>query len=272
MTGGLVIALFASIRQGIARARRDGRLTTYQDRHRIASLLSLFPLPLPKILTLFGSDKQRPGEHSYGPTYQFLFRPFRYKPIKLLEIGLLYGESLLAWRCFFPFGMTVGIDIEPKDHLAGHRTRTYVADQGSASDLASVCQREGPFDIIIDDGSHLSHHQLFSFYQTFPSLREGGLYIIEDVQTSFWPGEETGTHWDGRRITDPEFRRTCYGEFLELAKYLNHAEFVSLRDTDPAMLEIGRQISRIAFEHNMIAIRKGKNEQLSNFISRSNEN
>lgn len=257
--------MLTSIRQCIAAVRRDGRLTTYKDRYRFASLASWFPLPLPRILTLFGSDKQRSGQHSYGSTYAVLFRPFRYKRIKLLEIGLLYGESLLAWRCFFPFGTTVGIDIEPKEHLAGNRTRTYVADQGSASDLAAVCQREGPFDIVIDDGSHLNHHQLFSFNQIFPSLKDGGLYIIEDVQTSFWPGGETNSDWDGRRITEPEFGQTCYGVFLELAKYLNHAEFITLRDTDPAMSELGKQIIRIAFEHNMIVIWKGRNDQLSNF-------
>jgi demethylmacrocin O-methyltransferase len=122
---------------------------------------------------------------------------------------------------------------------------------------------EGQFDIIIDDGSHLSQHQLFSFYQTFPCLKDGGIYI-EDVQTSFWPGKETGTHWDGSRATEPEFRRTCYGEFLELAKYLNHAEFVTFKDTELAMVEMGRQIIRIAFEHNMIIVWKGSNEQPSN--------
>ena len=82
----------------------------------------------------------------------------RYKPVKLLEIGVLEGDLLLAWRGFFPFGTTVGIDIAPKAHLAGNRTRIYTADQGSAADLARVCQQEGPFDIIIDDGSHLGWH------------------------------------------------------------------------------------------------------------------
>ena len=84
------------------------------------------------------------------------------------------------------------------------------------------------------------------------------------MQTSFWPGKETGTHWDGSRATEPEFRRTCYGEFLELAKYLNHAEFVTFKDTELAMVEMGRQIIRIAFEHNMIIVWKGSNEQPSN--------
>ena len=54
------------------------------------------------------------------------------------------------------------------------------------------------------------------------------MYIIEDIQTSFWPVELIGVQWDGRHITDPAFGETCYGEFLELSKYLNHAEFMTL--------------------------------------------
>ncbi|MDE2200689.1 MAG: class I SAM-dependent methyltransferase, partial [Rhodospirillales bacterium] len=161
------------------------RRTTYRDRYAIASVLSLLPLPLARILALFGSDKQRPGEHSYGAAYAAVFGPFRYRRTKLLEIGLLSGDSLLAWRCYFPRGTTIGADIEPKQHLAGARTRIYTTDQSSADDLATLAAKEGPFDIIIDDGSHQNAHQIFTFHALFDSLRDGGVYVIEDVQTSF---------------------------------------------------------------------------------------
>ena len=110
--------MFESLRRLVAR-HRGGRLTTYRDRYRIAALLSLLPLSVSRIISLFGSDKQRPGEHAYGPTYQSILAPFRYRPVRILEIGILNGESLLAWRCFFPFGTTIGIDIEAKPGMAG---------------------------------------------------------------------------------------------------------------------------------------------------------
>ena len=256
--------MLSRIHNAIGRHRSGGRLTTFRDRYRIAAALSLFPLPLAVILRLFGSDKQRPGEHAYGESYHTMLRPYRYRATRLLEIGLLSGDSVLAWRCFFPFGTTIGIDIDPKHHLAGNRTRIYQADQGSASDLATLCEREATFDVIIDDGSHFNRHQIFSFRQLFPHLRDGGIYIIEDVQTSFWSDTQLGTAWDGRHITDPEFRGTCCGEFLELAKYLNHSEFMTLDDVDPVLLNLGRQIGRIAFEHNVIAIWKRANGLASN--------
>ena len=245
-----------------------GRRTTYQDRYLIASLLSLFPLSLPFILKLFGSDKQKPGEHSYGATYEEVFRRYRFQKAKILEIGLLAGDSLLSWRCYFPRATIIGADIEPKPQMAGSRTRIYTVDQSAAADLDRMVAQEGPFDIIIDDGSHLNAHQVFTFYHLFDSLKDGGVYVIEDIQTSFWSGEVRGFQWDGKPITDPGFNETFYGEALELAKYVNHAEFLSLDGVDPRRLALGRQITRVAFEHNLIFIWKGDNAQASNYVER----
>jgi hypothetical protein len=44
----------------------------------------------------------------------------------------------------------------------------------------------GPFSIIIDDGSHVPSHQWKTFTYLWKSLAPGGLYIIEDVETSYW--------------------------------------------------------------------------------------
>lgn len=251
----------------LTRTRAPGeRRTTYGDRYVIAGFLSLIPLRLRTILALFGSDKQRPGQHSYGATYEAIFRRFRYRRIKILEIGLLGGDSLLSWRCYFPFATTIGIDIDPKPELAGKKTRVYAADQSSAGDLAALVVKEGPFDIIIDDGSHQNAHQIFTFLQLFESLSDGGVYVIEDTQTSFWPGEVNGLQWDGAHITDGKFVSTCYGFFLELVKYLNHAEFLTFDGTDPRLIALGRAITRIAFEHNLIVIWKGANDQPSNYV------
>ena len=246
--------------------RPDGHLT-YGDRHRIAALLSMLPVPLPRILRLFGSDKQKAGEHSYGETYERLLRERRYRRLKILEIGLLSGSSLLAWRAYFPWSVTVGLDIQDRRALAvGSRTRVYQGDQSAADDIARLCAAEAPFDIVIDDGSHQCEHQLATFLQVFPHLRNDGQYVIEDVQTSFWTGSYPGYNsgWGGRRITDPDFASTCYGWFLELAKYLNHSEFETLDGVDRQMLALGQQIRRITFEHNMIIIEKGPNFDPSN--------
>jgi Methyltransferase domain len=256
-----------ALQRKVAARRPEGRLTTHGERYTIAALLSPLRLPLPKLFGLFGTDKQKEGGHSYAHTYADVLGPFRSKRIKLLEIGVLMGASLLGWRAYFPRASIAGFDIEPKPEMARGRVRVYQGDQGSAADLDRVCANEGPFDVIIDDGSHLNRHQVFTFHHLFPHLKDGGIYVIEDTQTSFWRGSLVGFHWDGCDPFTPEFKGTCVGEFLELAKYLNHAEFLSTRQMEPQRVAVAKQIRRIAFEHNLIVVWKGPNVEPSNIVT-----
>jgi hypothetical protein len=239
----------------------------------IASALSFLPISLWWVLRWARSDKEAPGHHAYGRTYHALFRHLKYRRMKLLEIGVggydyqVGGRSLLAWQAFFPFGTFVACDIEPKLMLAGARRRIYRADQSSAADLAVLADQEGPFDIIIDDGSHLSVDQIFAFHKLFAALHPDGLYVIEDVQTSYWPGKVGAIEWGGAMIDAPEFAQTCVGYFCDLAKYTNHAEFVASQRHDPVKAELAKQIKSITFEHNLIIVAKGDNRVASNFAA-----
>jgi 8-demethyl-8-alpha-L-rhamnosyltetracenomycin-C 2'-O-methyltransferase len=161
----------------------------------------------------------------------------------------------------------VACDIEPKPMLVGRRRRIYRSDQSSAQDLAILLEREGPFNIIIDDGSHLSAHQIFTFNELFPTLRHDRIYIIEDVQTSYWPGQVGRTKWDGAMIDTPDFAKTCVGYFCDLLKYINYAEFVPDQRYDPKKVELAKQIKSIRFEHNLIIVTKGDNRMVSRHAS-----
>ena len=258
---------------GWERMSRIERYTwRYRFDRRLGALIAPLPIPLAWLLRYYGSDKQQPGQHSYGPIYGELFRGRKYRRIRLLEIGIggyddkPGGRSLLAWCAWFPFGTIIAGDIEPKQFLAGGRCRIHRIDQSSTADLAALCHQEAPFDIIIDDGSHFSRHQIFTFRVLFDALAEDGIYVIEDVQTSFWPGEVNRTVWDGAILGDPRFRDTCYGWFLDLAALLNHAEFFDHAGIDPEKLALARRIRRIGFAHNLIIIWKGVNVESSNYI------
>ena len=98
-------------------------LIRYRIAYRAAAFLSFFPVPLRKLFQLFGSDKDSAGGHAYGTTYGRLFSEFRFKKIKILEIGIggyefkIGGNSLLAWRAYFPLGRIIGCDIIDKSSL-----------------------------------------------------------------------------------------------------------------------------------------------------------
>lgn len=148
--------------------------------------------PLTRLAVSYGTDKY--GYHDYTPNYYRLFQHLRRKPIRLLEIGVggyqdsdRGGESLEVWRDFFPKGQIVGIDIQKKEMNLGERVTILQGSQVDAEFLTELVRDHGPFDIIIDDGSHRNEHVVESFGLLFPGLAAGGIYVAEDVQTSFFP-------------------------------------------------------------------------------------
>jgi hypothetical protein len=214
-----------------------------------------------------GSDKHsaaRDGNHCYGPAYERAFRPFKYRRVSLLEIGIggyenhLGGASLFAWRSYFPRGTIVGCDIVDKRALARPGVVVEVVDQSDDRQLLELDEKHGPFDIVIDDGSHLNEHQISTFKTLFPRLKDDGVYVVEDVQTSYWPSG------GGAHVQDTAFAQTCVGWFCRLIPYLNHPEFAEGAAPDDELLGLARQIGRIWFEHNLIVIEKDTGERRSN--------
>ena len=127
-----------------------------------------------------GTDKD--VTHSYIATYERLFAPRRHDPIRLLEIGICTGGSLMAWADYFtsPETEIVGLDVT-FDYLTFDLS-TCSKIQAHLMD-ARVQAPEGQFDFIIDDGSHYLNDQVRSFLLLKKHLKPGGLYIIEDVYT-----------------------------------------------------------------------------------------
>lgn len=125
----------------------------------------------------------------YLPVYDQLLTPFVGKPLTLVEIGLAGGGSIDLWRAFLgPQIRIIGIDREPGcREFEADGVSIFIGDQGDAGFLRQVTDHIGPVDVVIDDGSHVSAHQILAFETFFPRLTEGGLYVCEDVHTSYWP-------------------------------------------------------------------------------------
>jgi len=257
-----------------ARSDLDKSILLFRARYGLAALASLLPLPLPWLMRAAGTDKHRPDRPDglrYGYAYAEALRRFRYRRVRLLEIGIggtedeIGGRSLLAWRAYFPRGRVIGCDFRDRSALERGGIRIRRMDQGKPADLSALAA-QGPFEIIVDDGSHLPAHQLGSFAVLFEALTDGGLYVIEDVHTSFWHRPVDGVRWGGAPPGDPAFGDTCVGFFLRLAAHLNHAEFLDETDADPVLLPLARRIRCIAFEHGLILVTKGDNTALSNTL------
>lgn len=143
---------------------------------------------------LQGTDKSSIS-HGYLRHYERLFRDLRHEPITLVEIGVARGASLKMWAEYFDRGTIVGIDIHPNcAQYAGGRCEVEIGSQADAGFLNDLGKRRRPH-IIIDDGSHQADHILLSFRTLFPHLREGGLYVVEDLHfhSDLWANDRRGS-------------------------------------------------------------------------------
>lgn len=126
----------------------------------------------------------------YFPHYERHFGPYRGAPVRMLEIGVFQGGSLELWRKYFgPDAVIYGIDVDPvcADRVSPPN-QVRIGSQEDPDFLRAVVAEMGGLDIVLDDGSHIGRHQRAGFASLFPALRKGGVYAIEDLHTSYWPG------------------------------------------------------------------------------------
>ena len=215
--------------------------------------------PLTRLAIKHGTDKW--GPHFYTPLYHELFSHLRDRPIRLLEIGVggydlktSGGASLAMWADYFANGQITGIDIAEKRLPLDARVKVFRDSQDDSAFLKKVCDERGPFDIVIDDGSHMPKHVVASFHILFPILKDGGIYVIEDVQTAFWPNFGGSTMHGGETI---KLTRT-------IIECINHAE-IAVVDGSHSFPAFAKQIKALRTFHNVIVIDKGDNSEPSNF-------
>jgi hypothetical protein len=92
------------------------------------------------------------------------------------------------WAEYFPFARIVGLDIARKEMSLSPRVKIIQGSQVDFGLLQRIIDDHGPFDLVIDDGSHHVEHVLATFKFIFPRLPGAALYIVEDTQTSFHRG------------------------------------------------------------------------------------
>lgn len=131
----------------------------------------------------YGTDKAT--YHEFTPFYNTFLEGMRGDAKWIMEIGILNNSSLRMWEDYFPNANIVGVDNQEKSQYEEDRIKIFLADQGDNNQLLDVISNTSiSYDMIIDDGSHLINHQMTTFGFLFPYIKQGGVYIIEDLHTS----------------------------------------------------------------------------------------
>jgi len=136
--------------------------------------------PLCHLAEKYGTDKF--SKHRYTQIYFELIGARAASVWHVLEIGIKRGASLRMWEEFFPRAAILGIDSKHKNLITEGRIRSAWGDQSRPSTLVAAVEGAGPFDLIVDDGSHAAWHQTTAMVTLIHYLAPGGVYVIEDVK------------------------------------------------------------------------------------------
>jgi predicted O-methyltransferase YrrM len=148
---------------------------------------------------LWGTDKAR-GYHGYTRYYARHLRRRRRAVTCVLEIGIggydscPGGNSLRMWRSYFPHATIYGLDLYEKRFEDAHRLVLLQGDQSDQNTLRRVVELYQPFDLVVDDGSHIKSDIIASFEALFPAVTPGGVYAIEDIDAVYPKSPDAGPY------------------------------------------------------------------------------
>lgn len=155
---------------------------------------------LDRIAKKYGTDKSS-DIHNYCEKYEKYIKFKKEEKLNILEIGVSEGKSVKMWSEYFSNSNIVGLDILPEcKKYENNNIKIMIGSQDDDLILKKIVDTYGPFDIIIDDGSHQQHHMLHSFNYLIDFLKDGGQYILEDTCCSYWSSHGGGFKKDGTSI------------------------------------------------------------------------
>jgi len=186
----------------------------------------------------------------YFDIYDRHFARFRDKEITILEIGVSHGGSLQMWKNYFGDKAKIyGIDINPKcKELEEENIKIYIGSQSDRKFLKEIISSIPPLDILIDDGGHTMHQQIVSYEELFGHVKDGGVYLCEDIHTSYW-----------LRFGGGHKRR---GTFIEYSK--NFIDYLNAWYSEQNSLKAGKfteYVDSVHYYDSILVIEKKKREK-----------
>ena len=186
----------------------------------------------------------------YFEIYERHFSRFRGAEVHVVEFGVAQGGSLQMWKQYFgPRSRIYGVDINPHcKQLEEDQIEVFIGDQGNRAFLGSLRQTIPRIDILIDDGGHEMEQQIRTFEELFPFIDKHGVYLCEDMHTSYWP------EWGGgykRRGTFVEYSKN----FIDSINAWHSAQRRRLNVTD-----FTRSVQSLHYYDSVLVIEKRPTE------------
>ncbi len=187
----------------------------------------------------------------YFEIYDRHFSRFRGTDVHIVEFGVSQGGSLQMWKQYFgPKAKIFGIDInEHCKKLEEEQIEMFIGDQEDRTFLKSLAAKIPRIDILIDDGGHTMAQQINTYEELFSYIDKNGVYLCEDLHTSYWP------EWGGG------YKKP--GTFIEYSKdfidYIN--AWHSVQESKLSVTELTKSIHSLHYYDSILVIEKRPVEQ-----------
>ena len=184
----------------------------------------------------FNNNTGRPIQkwQHYFNIYDRHFSRFRDTEVNVVEIGVCGGGSLQMWKDYFgPSAKIYGVDIDPKcKGLEEENVEIFIGDQANRGFLESLTVKIPRVDILIDDGGHMMEQQINTFEVLFPHIDKNGIYLCEDLHTSYW--KRFGGGYNKRTFVEysKEFIDRIHGwHFRDVTKFTESVDSLHYYDS-----------------------------------------
>lgn len=186
----------------------------------------------------------------YFDVYEHHFSRFRNMDVVILEIGIFQGGSLQMWKDYFgPKAKIYGIDINPKcKDLEEENIKVFIGSQSDRKFLREMKEKIPPVDILIDDGGHTMRQQNVTFDELFEHVKENGVYLCEDLHTSYHKSYGGG------------YRRM--GTFIQKSKrFIDYLNAYHSRESFFRVNSFTRSVHSLHYYDSMLIIEKQNREK-----------
>ncbi|OOZ59048.1 hypothetical protein BOW44_12525 [Solemya velum gill symbiont] len=183
----------------------------------------------------------------YFDIYEEFFSRYRGSDVRILEFGVFQGGSLKMWREYFGDNCTIyGVDINDEcKKFEENGIEIFIGDQEDRGFLKEIAQKIGTVDIVIDDGGHTMKQQINTFEEIFPSVDKDGIYLVEDLHTSYWPDYEYGGGYKNKK------------SFIEYSK--NFIDYINAWQSKSVRLNINKfteSVESLHYYDSVLVIKK----------------
>jgi predicted O-methyltransferase YrrM len=182
--------------------------------------------------------------------YKALLASIEPSPRRILEIGVKGGGSVAFWKALYPDAEVVGLDIKLRAWLRSAPSADGViylqGDQCDIGRLSDVAEQHGPFDLVIDDGSHVSRDQATTIRALLPRVQSGGFYVIEDTHTAL----------KEQNSRDVEYGPDIWNDFtLTLLQRLRRGPLPAESEGVRLARQLSSRIAEVRFARQILAVR-----------------